>query len=924
MKALKPIFWILLVLLLIFGGTLITLYTDWLWFVSLNYEKVFTKMLWSKIELGLGSGIIFFLIIYMNLWLARKFCPATDDMFADMPFLGRLGMLLKRGVGLVIFLVSIIISVLVGLQATVHWNDFLFFLNPSNFGELDPIFKKDIGFYVFNFPFLKYLYGWLFGSMVFSALLTAGFYYSLSAISFVDGELKVKKTAKNHILSIIAIMFLLRSYGFVLDMYDLLFKTKDNGLFTGASYTAVKAGIPGLWVMIIICVIAAIMTIYNRKVSNWKPVLYAVGIVFLGNIVFTTILPNIVQVLFVKPNELERETPYISYAIKATRNAYALNNIQEREFEAEDTLTADQLNDNQGTVENIRLWDSAQLLDSYSQIQTIQQYYSFKDVDVDRYWLTDKATGQNRYRQVWLSARELDQSQLPDNSKTWVNTRLRYTHGYGYVMSPVNEINKEGMPKFFVYDIPPKTKVDMPINNMGVYIGENTEKEIFVKTTAKEFDYPKGSEVVTNNYNGNDGVKIDNWFKRLFFAIRFADINILLNTNIKNKSQVLFHRNVDERIENLFPFMVFDSDPYLVTSKGELFWILDGFTTSQYYPYSAKTKLNDFDTINYVRNSFKIVVNAHSGEVNAYVIDKPAHDPMMSSYKKIYPGVFKDFSEMPKDLAGHIRYSQTVFKIQTDVFKTYHMTTPSMFYNKSDLWGIPMKANLGGDDTESLQAPYYTIMKLPNAKQEEFILMTTFTRAGRKNMCSWIAARCDGENYGRLLLYNFPKDKNVYGPQQITAKIKQDDVISPQITLWGQQGSNVSTGNLLVIPVENSILYVLPLYLESSTTKIPELKRIIVALGDNIVMEETLAKALSRLVGGDVTDTANARLDAFNASAESKADVNTPDQGLDLAAEANNELKKAKAAQQAGDWAKYGEHLANLENILNKLIKKTN
>ena len=533
--------------------------------------------------------------------------------------------------------------------------------------------------------------------LLISAILTAVFYYSLSAISFLDGNLEFRPFAKKHLLTLVALGFLMRSCGYIIAMYELLFKSKDSSIFTGASYTAVKVGIPCLWIMLAVCAAACVITFVGRGSRTWKPVLYALGIMVAGNILLTTLIPNAVQVLFVKPNQLEKEKPYIAYAIKATRDAYALNDIKVREFPAEDVLSAEQVSANQGTIENIRLWDSAQLLESYSQIQTIQQYYAFGDVDVDRYWLRDRNTGKMKYRQVWLSAREMDQSRLPENSRTWVNTRLQYTHGYGYVMSPVNEISREGMPRFFVYDIPPKENIDVPIGNMGIYVGEETNHEIFVDTKSKEFDYPKGSETVTNHYNGKDGVLIGNWFRRLLFALRFGDINILLNTDINNRSQILFHRNVAQRIETLFPFMVFDSDPYLVTAGGDLFWMLDGFTTSEYYPYSERTKLTEYDTINYVRNSFKIVVNAHSGEVTAYTIDKPVDDPIMRSYRKIYPGVFRDYTEMPEDLSCHIRYSESVFKIQTDVYKTYHMTDPTIFYNKSDLWDIPNVAEISGN-----------------------------------------------------------------------------------------------------------------------------------------------------------------------------------------------------------------------------------
>jgi len=908
MKKTKILIGILIFIAIIFGGTLINLYTDWLWFLSLDYQNVFTRMLTAKLELGITSGLIFFALVYTNLWLARKLCPYTPNLIGTI--INEYTGLLKQSMGLVILALSIIIAVMIGLQATSHWESFLFFKNPTLFNNIDPIFKKDIGFYVFSFPFLKYVYNWFFGILVFSTILTTAFYFVQSAISISEDGFSIKKAAKTHIIILIALMFVVKGYGYILNMYDLLFK--ENGLFTGVSFTDAKVLIPCLWIMVVISIVAGIITLFNIKSKNYKPIIYAIALVFVGNILLTGFIPGIFEKFIVTPNQLEKEQPYIADAIKNTRDAYGLNNISINDFKADTNLTAQDLNKNQRTIENIRLWDSDQLLHSYSQTQTIQQYYSFKDVDVDRYWITDK-DGQRRYRQVWLSARELEQANLPDNSKTWINTSLKYTHGYGYVMSPVNEISAGGMPKFFVYDIPPKTNINMPINTMGIYVGEMPNNEVFVNTTTKEFNYPKGSgESVSNNYDGKDGVPIRNILRRILFAIKFADINILLNTNIKNESQVLFNRNISERISTLFPFMDFDPDPYLVTSDGKLFWILDGFTKTKYYPYSEKLK--DSASINYIRNSFKFVVDAYSGEVSVYYTDKPLNDPIMRSYLKIYKNTFKDINTMPRGLASHIRYSEAMFKAQTQIYEKYHMSDPQVFYNKSDLWGGPIKAQLGSDNSTEIQDPYYTIMRLPNKTSEEFILMTTFTRAAKKNMCSWIAVGCDGDNYGKITLYNFPKDKNVYGPQQIVAKAKQDDVISPQISLWNQQGSSVSTGNLLVIPIENSILYVLPLYLESSETKIPELKRVIVALGDKIVMGETLPDALSKLVGGNVSETPQIK--------ETKQVGKPTVQGnTQLIQKISDTYKAAKSASQNGDWAKYGEQINKLGKLIEEMQK---
>ncbi|MBQ0106084.1 MAG: UPF0182 family protein [Armatimonadetes bacterium] len=517
-----------------------------------------------------------------------------------------------------------------------------------------------------------------------------------------------------------------------------------------------------------------------------------------------------------------------------------------------------------------------------------------------------------------------------NNSKTWVNTRLQYTHGYGYVMSPVNEISEEGMPKFFVYDIPPKTHTDIPIDTMGVYVGETKSNEIFVNTKTKEFDYPKGSEAVTNSYTGNDGVPIKNFFRRLLFAYKFRDINIIFNTDINNNSQILWNRNITERISALLPFMKFDPDPYLVTSEGKLYWMIDGFTKSSLFPYSEKQ-----ENFSYIRNSFKIVIDAYSGEVDVYYTDMPKQDPIMHAYNKIYPGVFKDIKTMPKDLFAHIRYSEALFGIQTHIYETYHQTDPLVFYNRSDMWSIPGSASLGEAKEETLgisedsdlfsdnivlhknissseQSPYYTIMKLPENKTEEFILMNTFTRKGKKNMCSWICVGCDGDSYGKIMLYNFPKDKNVYGPEQIIAKAKQDDVISPQISLWNQEGSGVSTGNLLTIPIENSLLYVLPLYLESDETKIPELKRVIAALGDRIIMADSLNEALSGLIGQTVSEKKPQTPKAVVPQPQ-------PKQNNELKTKISDCYRKAKEAAQKGNWAEYGKEIDNLGTLINQL-----
>jgi hypothetical protein len=639
--------------------------------------------------------------------------------------------------------------------------------------------------------------------------------------------------------------------------------------------------------------------------------------------------PAMVQQYSVKPNELEKESTYIKNAIAATQAAYGLTEIASREFVAETTLTPDQINANSTTIENIRLWDQTHLQDAYNQIQTLQPYYEFADVDVDRYWLTDTATNRRHYRQVWLSARELNQTALPANSQTWPNLHTQYTHGYAYCMSPVNEVSSEGLPAFFVYDIPPKTTVDLEIKQPGVYFGERTNTYVFVKTDAEEFDYPSGGEdEIKTVYGADSGVGIGSFFKKLLFAVRFSDINILLSDNIRPDSRILYNRNVIDRTRTLFSFLTMDQDPYLVTVGGKLYWFQDAYTLTDAYPYSQRIRPQP-GAPNYLRNSVKIVVDVYTGQVDAYVIHKPAYDPIIKTYQKMFPGVFKPIKEMPSEFMEHLRYPEDLFRAQTDIFRRYHQSDPTVFYRNSDLWEIPARAELTKADTEptDIMEPYYVIMKLPNGQAEEFILMTPFIRAQRYNMVSWMCAKCDPADYGRLVLYRFPKEKNVFGPGQIASRARQDTLISQQTSLWGQLGSRVSSGNLLVIPIESSLLYIMPVYLESTATKIPELKRVIVALGDKISMQPTLQEALADVVGAQVSlapKMAAARVPGKGAPG-AKATVPQPTQAAPsgeaakMIDQAIAHHDKAIAAQKRGDWAEYGKQIEAMRATLEKI-----
>jgi uncharacterized membrane protein (UPF0182 family) len=924
-----PILVAVLALLVIFGGALVTIYTDYLWFKDLGYQQVFTTRLLTQLKVGILFGLLFFAIIYGNLWYARRIAPPSPPVGIEQQLLERLGRLARRGLGLLLFAGSIVVSVMVGLEAATHWQEWLMYVHGSSFGSADAVFGKDIGFYVFQLPFLSYLYYWLFFALAASTIAAVGLHYADEAIEVFGNRLQFAPKVKAHIFVLIAAMFFLKAWGYRLGMFNLLF-TRSN-LFDGAGYTEVNANMQALWVLLVAAIVGGVMVLANiRRRGIGYGVAALVGLVGLS-IVVGGAYPAFVQRYSVQPNELADQSPYISRAIKATQKAYGLTEVNPRAFAAETELTAQQIEANRATIENIRLWGKDQLQAQYNQLQTVQQYYHFQDLDIDRYWLTDRVTGEKRYRQVWLGARELSQSLLPDTAQTWINQHLKYTHGYAYCMSPVNEISAEGKPLFFVKDIPPHATVDIPVDRMGVYFGELTNEQVFVKTSAEEYDYPTGSGSVPTAYQGNAGIRMGGLWRKLLFSMRFGDVNLMLNENIKPESRVLFRRAIGERISTLLPFLQFDMDPYLVTVKGKLYWMRDGYTVTDAYPYSKYAQPWGFD-INYIRNSVKVVVDAYTGKVDAYIIEKPLRDPIIRTFAKIFPGIFKPISQMPAELQAHIRYPEDLFKIQTAIYTRYHYSAkrPQDFYGNSDLWEIPQTANLtgsGGDQT--YMDPYYVIMKLPNGASEEFILMTPYVHSGaRKNMVAWMCAKCDQPDYGRLVLYQLPT-KNVNGPQQVATFASQDPTISSQLTLWNKEGSSVGTGNMLVIPVESTFLYVVPVYLSSTTsgTEIPEIKRVVVALGDRVAMAPTLNDSLSSLIGQPISVPTQTGMAAGTPgkpgiSVGGKAVVVTSADTAQLVDQANNEYAKAQEALKTGNWAEYGKRMTALEKDLKDLRAK--
>lgn len=930
-----PAIMVIVVFAFLFGGAIIGLYTDWLWFSDLGYGVVFMKPLLAEIGLGLAMGLLFFAIIYGNLWHARRIAPPPSPMGLEQQLIERLGSLARRGIGLVIFLGSVVVSFMVGLAAATHWQDYLLYSNATPFGALDPVFGKDIGFYVFKLPFIEYLYDWLFFTLVVATIASAAIHYAGEAIEVFGNRLQFAPRVKAHLGVLVAAMFFLKAFGYRLAMYDLL--SAPGKLFDGPGYTDIHARMPAYWVLIVVAVIAGLLVlinIYRRGIT-----LAATGLVGLVavSILVGAVYPAAVEQFNVLPNEKDKQGIFISRAIAATQDAFGLSAIIAKPFAADSTLTPEQITANMPTIQNIRLWDKDHLQQAYNQIQTINQFYHFADVDVDRYRLTDPATGREQYRQVWLAAREMDQSRIPQGSQTWVNLHLQFTHGFGVAMSPVNVTDADGAPVFFIKDIPPVSTKGPVIDQPRTYFGELTTDYVFAKTNSAEIDYLGAQgQNATTVYSGSGGVPVGGLGRKFLWAIRFQDVNVLLNENLKAESRVLFNRDIDNRLKTALSFLQFDNDPYLVIADGKLYWMRDGYTTTDMYPYSAHQAFLG-RSVNYVRNSVKVVVDAYTGRIDAYIIQKPTADPIIQTYAKIFPGVFKPISAMPASLRDHTRYPEDMFSLQAALYARWHYpkTDPNGFYNNSDLWQIPLKAQLtSGQSTNAgdMMDPYYMIMRLPGGEREEFILMTPYIRAGRQNMVAWVCAKCDQPDYGRLVLFQFSDQRNVYGPSQIVARANQVPTISQQLTLWNQpgSGSTVSSGNLLVIPIESSLLYVMPVYLSSESNQIPQIRQVIVALGDNIAMRPTLEQALSDVVGAPVS--AGATLGAVPGTpagvaprkpavpaakpitpAAPSSDVNR------LANQASDQYDKAVQAQRNGDWAEYGKQVKALKATLDQL-----
>ncbi|MBI4079468.1 MAG: UPF0182 family protein [Candidatus Levybacteria bacterium] len=906
----------------VFLLNIVSLITDWWWYQEVGFTGIFIKSISAKIIIGTATGVFAAVFLLSNFFIALR---SKIPWFVNIPesIIGTsqpvsLNNRLFRKIGIVI---NLIVSIFFGFIAASNWSDILKFFSSVPFGQKDSLFGLDISFYVFSLPVYSFGLGIikiliilsligcsityiLRGSLNFSSIFgkyelsrlivkSKRFNEHHSAISIQTG-----RKARLHVGILLFLFLTTTAIGTRLSLYDLL--TSQTGVVFGAVFTDVNVIMPILRVSIFIYGLSAILALFYGIFGRIAPLLGAIFLTIIMGIVSST-MPSIFQKFVVAPNELVKETLFIKNNINASRMAYGLDKVEEREITADKPITASDITANNLTIKNVRLWDRDPLLSTFSQIQEIRTYYEFASVDNDRYKINDEI------RQIMLSPRELASNSLPN--KNWINEKLTFTHGYGVAAGPVNQVTPEGLPVLFVKDLPPKSEVnELEINRPEVYYGEILNDYVIVKTNSREFDYPKGEENVYTTYAGHGGVEINSPLRRIFYALRFASLKLLLSGDVTDKSRIIYNRNIKERVNKIAPFLTYDRDPYLVISDGRLRWILDAYTSTDRYPYSQPLLISG-SRVNYIRNSVKVVVDAYDGSIDFYQSDP--EDPIIKTYANIFPNTFHKLSDMPKSLIEHIRYPEDIFTLQTAIYTTYHMEDPQVFYNKEDQWEIPAITEEG--ETQTMD-PRHMIMKLPNEDEEEFILMLPFTPKAKDNLSAWMVARNDEEQYGKLVVYRFPKDKLVFGPKQIIGRISQDAQISQQISLWDQTGSQVIQGPLLVIPIEESLVYVRPLYLKATTGKIPELKRVIVAYGNKIAMEETLDAGLAKIFGiaeGQTGLSGGVPLQR----AEKSADIT----GENLLREANQAYQSAINAQREGNWGRYGEEIKKLGEILSRL-----
>ncbi len=886
-----------------------SLWVEYQWFGSLGFSEVFQTQLWTRMGLFVVGGLVAGVCVFASTTLALRLSRRSGGWILRDPT-GVARMNLGPLAGRLRIVASALVFLVGATAVSQWWNTWLLYSHRTPFGVSDPILGNDVGFYMFSLPLLEKVAGFALTLVVATLVLTAGTYAARGAVGVRGNRLHVEKPARVHVFVLGAVVMSLLGVRAWLSRYGLLFSTQ--GPVFGASYSDVNATLPALLGQVVAALLAAgVLVVAGLRESN-RLAVGAVAVFAVAEVLAVQMYPNFVHRFTVAPNEAQKEAPYIGHNIAATRHAYGLDQVLERELTGQTGLTHEDIENNRGTLENVRLWDHQPLLETFGQIQEIRTYYEFAAVDNDRYMID------GRLRQTMLSPRELASDSLPN--RTWINERFTFTHGYGITLGPVNGATEEGLPRLLIQDIPPESSIDLKVTRPGIYFGELLNDHVFVGTGTREFDYPSGEGNVYTAYDGKAGVSISPLLTRVAVALQLNSLKLLLSNDITEQSRVLLHRRIRDRVTTLAPFFSYDRDPYMVVrDNGTLAWIMDGYTVSRRYPYSQPMRRS----LNYIRNSVKVVIDAYDGTTTYYSADD--QDPILATWRKVFPNLVRPLSEMPKDIERHLRYPEDLFQIQAQQFSTYHMKRPELLYNREDQWEVPALRSAAGTGPV---APYYTVMRLPGESKEEYILMLPFTPKSKDNLAAWMVARMDGEHRGQMVVYQFPKDRLVYGPQQILNRINQDADISRQISLWDQRGSEAILGTLLVIPIEKSLVYVCPLYLRSSGGRIPELKRVIVVHENQIAMDTTLEGAIhilfpkARNTPTDPTDTTVSAAEGSQSPTEaSETGVGTPvrgpwDEAMDRIVRAHQETKDALKQE---DWKRYGIAMAELRDAIESI-----
>lgn len=919
-KYIIPIVILLLLIIINSFNTIINFITDYQWFRELGYTNTFLTKLRTQLKIGIPVFIIVMLVVYFYLISIRK------KYYKEAGIDGREKS--DKWINRIFGISSIIIAYYISSVFVKNlWFNLLQFINRANFNVKDPIFNNDLSFYVFILPLLKEIVELALMVIVILIVLTFAVYITLFIFrkppenDYYDNQTvfdrfrrplygvgrlinrSAIKSASFQLGILGALILVIFGIAYVFNSYELLYSKR--GVVFGAGFTDVNITLWYYRIMAVAFFVFAFLLIYLIKRKSFKKIILGLFAIAAISII-GSVGSGVVQRFIVEPDEISKEQEYIKYNIEYTQMAYGLEDVEEVEFPVNQDLTKEDIVNNEDIINNIRINDYRPISKTYNQLQSIRLYYSFNDVDIDRYNIN------GNYTQIFLAARELDQQNL--QSKTWINKHLKYTHGYGLVLSPVNAVTSSGQPDLLIKNIPPVTNSNLKIERPEIYFGESTNDYIIINTDELEFDYPEGSDNKHTMYEGNAGVKLKG-INRLLYAIKERDYKILISNNINSDSRIIMYRNIKERVKKIAPFIKYDDDPYIVLSEdGKLYWIIDGYTVTDKYPYSKP--YSEESSVNYIRNSVKVVIDAYNGTTKFYVFD--GEDPIIQTYMNIFPELFLDSKEMPEGLKSHVRYPITLFNIQAEVYRTYHVDNPIVFYNEEDLWDIAKEKYM----SEELQVePTYAMFKLPHEEDIEFLLTIPYTPKTKSNMTSFFVARNDGEDYGKLFIYKFPKGKTVDGPNMVESRIDTNTSISEELTLWSQQGSRVLRGNMMIVPVEDSLLYVEPIYLESdNVNSLPEMKRVIVYYSGEIVMEPTLEEALNMIFGISEAKESVEDEKIEETHTDTNQPENTENQELQQLIKTANELfNKAKEASQNGNWADYGKYIDELEKVLKEL-----